>query len=76
MLNIVAPPHLLSSPELDLTMKNTNNINTTYMFTNKNEHSTNKKVYGKLPLVSSKIKSRRMRMAGHCIRHPKLQYKI
>ena len=27
------------------------------------EHSKNKNVYGKLPLVSSKIKSRRMRMA-------------
>ena len=36
------------------------------------EHSTNKNVYDKLPLVSSKIKSRRMRMAGHCIRHPQL----
>ena len=36
------------------------------------EHSTNKNVYGKLPLVSSKIKSRWMRMAGHCIRHPEL----
>ena len=36
------------------------------------EHSTNKNVTGKLPLVSSKIKSRRMRMAGHCIRHPEL----
>ena len=34
------------------------------------EHSINKNVYGKLPLVSFKIKSRRMRMAGHCIRHP------
>ena len=36
------------------------------------EHSTNKNVYGKLPLVSSKIKSRRMRMAGHCVRHLEL----
>ena len=36
------------------------------------EHSTNKNVYCKLPLVSSKIKSRRMRMAGHCIRHPEI----
>ena len=36
------------------------------------EHSTNKNVYGKLPLVSSKIKSRRMRMTGHCIRHTEL----
>ena len=34
------------------------------------EHSTNKNC--KLPLVSSKTKSRRMRMAGHCIRHPEL----
>ena len=35
------------------------------------EHSKNKNVYGK-PLVSSKIKSRRMRMAAHCIRYPEL----
>ena len=32
------------------------------------EHVTNKEVYGKLPLVSSKIKARRMKMAGHCVR--------
>ena len=36
------------------------------------EHSTNKNVYGKLRNFSSKIKSRRMRMAGHSIRHPEL----
>ena len=36
------------------------------------ENSTSKNMYDKLPLVSSKIKSRRMRMAGHCIRHPEL----
>ena len=36
------------------------------------EHPTDTNVYGKLPLVSSKIKSRRMRMAGHCIQHPEL----
>ena len=36
------------------------------------EHVTNKEVYGKLPLVSSKIKARRMKMAGHCVRHPEL----
>ena len=36
------------------------------------EHSTNKNVYGRLPLVSSEIKYRRMRMAGHCIRHSEL----
>ena len=36
------------------------------------EHSTNKNMYAKLPLVSSKIKSRMMRMSGHCIRHPEL----
>ena len=35
------------------------------------EHLTNKNVYGKLPIVSSKIKSR-IRMADHCIRHPEL----
>ena len=36
------------------------------------EHSINKNVYGKLPLVSSKIKSRRIGMAGHCILHQEL----
>ena len=36
------------------------------------EHSTNKNVYGKLPFVSSKVKSRRMRMAGHYLLHPEL----
>ena len=36
------------------------------------EHVTNKELYEKLPLVSSKIKARRMKMAGHCVRHPEL----
>ena len=36
------------------------------------EHVTNKEVYGKLPLVSSKSKARRMKMAEHCVRHPEL----
>ena len=36
------------------------------------EHVTNKEVYGKLPLFSSKIKARRMKMPGHCVRHPEL----
>ena len=36
------------------------------------EHLINKNVYGKLPLISSKIKSKRMIIAGHCIRHPEL----
>ena len=36
------------------------------------EHVTNKEDYGNLPLVSSKIKARRMKMAGHCVRHPEL----
>ena len=36
------------------------------------EHVTNKEVYGKLLLVSSKIKDRRMKMLGHCVRHPEL----
>ena len=36
------------------------------------EHFTNTNMYDKLPLVSSTIKYRRMKMAGHCIRHPEL----
>ena len=29
-------------------------------------------LYGTLPKLSDKIRSRRLKMAGHCIRHPKL----
>ena len=32
----------------------------------------NKLLYGKLPRVSEKIRSRRLKLAGHCIRHPEL----
>ena len=33
------------------------------------DHVTNEELYGSLPLVSLKIQERRMRLAGHCIRH-------
>jgi len=33
------------------------------------DHITNAVVYGKLPKVSSKVRERRMRLAGHCVRH-------
>ena len=36
------------------------------------EHFTNNYMYGKLPLVSSKIKSRRMKLAGYYIMHHEL----
>ena len=29
-------------------------------------------LYGNLPKLSDKIKSRRLKLAGHCIRHPEL----
>ena len=35
-------------------------------------HTTNAELYGSTPLVSSKVASRRMRLAGHCYRHPEL----
>ena len=35
-------------------------------------HTTNTELYGSTPLVSSKVASRRMRLAGHCYRHPEL----
>ena len=35
-------------------------------------HTTNAELYGSIPLVSSKIAARRMRLAGHCYRHPEL----
>ena len=33
-------------------------------------HLTNVKLYGDLSQVTSKIQQRRLRLAGHCIRHP------
>ena len=33
------------------------------------EHITNIELYGSLPKVTSKIRERRMRLAGHCVRH-------
>ena len=33
------------------------------------DHQTNEQLYGELPKVTSKIQKRRMRLAGHCIRH-------
>ena len=34
------------------------------------QHPTNQMLYQNLPLVSTKVKKRRMRLAGHCVRHP------
>ena len=34
------------------------------------DHLTNVELYGDLPQVTSKIQQRRLRLAGHCIRHP------
>ena len=36
------------------------------------ERITNEKLYGKLPRLSDKIAARRLRLAGHCQRHPEL----
>ena len=33
------------------------------------QHMTNVQLYGSLPPVSSKIAARRLRLAGHCVRH-------
>ena len=35
------------------------------------DHITNEDLYDHLPKVSDKIRERRMRVAGHCIRHKK-----
>jgi hypothetical protein len=34
------------------------------------EHRTNIDLYGNLPKLSSKIAERRLKLAGHCVRHP------
>ena len=33
---------------------------------------SNEILYGSLPKLSDKIRSRRLKLAGHCIRHPEL----
>ena len=33
------------------------------------DHITNKELYGSLPKVSLKIKERRLKLSGHCVRH-------
>ena len=34
------------------------------------QHMTNEELYGTLPKISKKIAMLRLRVAGHCIRHP------
>lgn len=34
------------------------------------DHITNKILYGNLPKVTDKIRNRRLKLTGHCIRHP------
>ena len=34
------------------------------------DHITNDVLYGEMSKVSTKVQQRRMRLAGHCIRHP------
>ena len=34
------------------------------------QRMTNRELYGNLPQVSSKIAERRLRLAGHCVKHP------
>ena len=35
-------------------------------------HMPNEELYGELPRVSSKVAAKRMKLAGHCYRHPEL----
>ena len=35
-------------------------------------HTTNDELYGELPRIADKIAARRLRLAGHCHRHPEL----
>ena len=34
------------------------------------EHVPNKELYGDLPKITTKIRTRRLKLAGHCVRHP------
>ncbi|CAJ1075970.1 uncharacterized protein LOC110253902 [Xyrichtys novacula] len=35
-------------------------------------HTTNEALYGELPAVADKIAAKRLKLAGHCHRHPEL----
>ena len=70
---------LYGSESWTLNVKQHNSLDSTYIRMLRKalnikwqEHVTNKEIYEKLPLVSSKIKARRMKMAGYCVRHPEL----
>jgi len=34
------------------------------------EHVTNELLYGDLPKISTKVRTRRLKLVGHCARHP------
>ena len=34
------------------------------------EHLANSEIYGNFPKVSEKIRLRRLKLSGHCVRHP------
>ena len=36
-------------------------------------HTTNEVLYGSIPRLSETIAARRLRLAGHCVRHPELE---
>ena len=36
----------------------------------------NEDLYGRLPSASSKVASRRLKLAGHCVRHPEVASKL
>ena len=36
------------------------------------DHVTNQQLYGSIPQITEKIRSRRLQLAGHCYRHPDL----
>jgi len=37
------------------------------------DRMTNEDLYGNLPRISNKIRKRRLRLAGHCVRHSELE---
>ena len=43
-----------------------------YNINQQQQHITNKDLYGEIPKVSDKIAARRLKLAGHCLRHPEL----
>ena len=68
-LTLVESVLLYGSETWALTKNLEKSIDVTYTNVSWSEHLTNRELYGNLPKVTNKIRERRLKLAGHCVRH-------